>query len=155
MTFLETIDSRMAEETKQRGQDQGLCVVGTALAVCFQEEQAAESKRIRSGQTKRTEAEFLRAYLDRLDKEWSALSMAAEQALTKNANANLAQTMSECLKEAKEPASSRVRFAIWTGVAANFAWLLVTATLAFFAFLAVNDWSPPKALTAFTSIGRP
>lgn len=152
MTAFQAIADRLSHEQRTKGVERGNLLVGAAIAFSLDDEVKHESHLVRTGHAPRSQEVLLNSALERVETDWIELDKRSDELISTQLplaqDDRLRNTILNCLDTADSPALSKIWFAVWTGVLANFIWLVATGIIVFGILIAANGWSVPKAFNA-------
>ncbi|WP_404712427.1 hypothetical protein [Sphingomonas sp. MMS24-J13] len=138
MKIFEFIRNRLVDEEGRYTNDASSTIVGTALSRIIMHEALLEDRRQRNGQPPRSDQDLMIAALVYLDQHWSEEMSKAQELVEARSISLLEDRLKKALEFAHEESERQkhpVWFAVWTGVLANTAWLIMGATILALAIL--------------------
>jgi|CXWL01.1.fsa_nt_gi hypothetical protein len=132
------IRSWLVDEGSARGNNSEIPIIGAAICSAILREASDEGRRVTTGQQSRSDADLLTSALNRVKNGYASAVTDAERIVELQSTILLEDRISNALGSAEAQRKSSehpIRFALWTGVAANFLWLLVSFIIVVAAYL--------------------
>lgn len=138
MKAFEFIRSKLSDEQVRYASGASSTIVGTVICRAIMHEAVLEDRRLKLREAARSDEVLLEAALSYCRDNWSEEMSKAQTLLEARAVGLLDDRLKKALEFGLQDAAAQQRpvwFAIWTGVLANTAWLVLGAVLLFLGLL--------------------